>query len=607
MNKNKYYIIIAIASAMLFACNFSPIEVEKFTEYSKINQNEKAKIYWKFKNAQGVAIEGYNNVFAAEDSLEVSTSTNKTLYFSAYRNNLDTVRRSCVIEVQKPEVVEEKSITSKVPSEYLISLKDENRKIEHIKFAGYDYSPENNSLEIKLLTFDEFGGLAFDNELNETLIKKMNIYCGENNIDIQPKIEYIKNEKIKPVEFNFLFDNSMMAEEGFKPEIIVNDFSKKLSENDKMNYSEYNLNFHPIAKDLTKKSTNSALQSYTPSPREGMNSLYKSMFNSLEEIKSSPESNQMMVVLTYNSDNSSILYFADDITALSAAKNIPIYFIAIGGGLNTYALRYISSITGGKFYHIDNDELSSIDGILSEIYNSQNHYIKLTYDLTNNNKCNKMLTIFDFDQNEKHYYDKLQVFLSKQAQYQSYQALAVFDFKSSTYNKIYDENIELLALNLKENPDAQIVLIGNAGNEGNSEYCDKMGMVRSEDVKKALIMYGAKDNQVKIKSNGNHKMLYNMENEIWQGYLNRRVEVKWLDPSILPFELCGSKYYNSEELAISAMEKWENKGFKAYYDRINIDDSPFYRIKFWGYATEDEAKTEVRRINKDYKENFTIE
>jgi len=40
--------------------------------------------------------------------------------------------------------------------------------------------------------------------------------------------------------------------------------------------------------------------------------------------------------------------------------------------------------------------------------------------------------------------------------------------------------------------------------------------------------------------------------------MNRRVECRWIDPSLLPYEIRAEKV-NTEQEALSMIEKWEKK------------------------------------------------
>ena len=86
--------------------------------------------------------------------------------------------------------------------------------------------------------------------------------------------------------------------------------------------------------------------------------------------------------------------------------------------------------------------------------------------------------------------------------------------------------VEAHAKYLRENPGAKIMVQGNADERGSREYNIGLGQRRSENVRKALLLLGAKENQVESVSLGEEKPACtdHAENCWWK---NRRGDIRY--------------------------------------------------------------------------------
>jgi hypothetical protein len=92
----------------------------------------------------------------------------------------------------------------------------------------------------------------------------------------------------------------------------------------------------------------------------------------------------------------------------------------------------------------------------------------------------------------------------------------------------------------------------------------------------------------------------------WQQYYNRRVEVRWLDPDLLPYEIIAQTS-DSETEALKNVEKWEFHGYNAYYERYLENHSPVYRVKIWGFPTLEEAEASANKIQTIYNTKCIVQ
>jgi peptidoglycan-associated lipoprotein len=80
-----------------------------------------------------------------------------------------------------------------------------------------------------------------------------------------------------------------------------------------------------------------------------------------------------------------------------------------------------------------------------------------------------------------------------------------FEFDKFEIKPEYKSLVEAHAKYLRENPGAKMLIQGNADERGSREYNVGLGQRRSDTVKRALILLGAKDGQIESVSLGEEK------------------------------------------------------------------------------------------------------
>ena len=80
-----------------------------------------------------------------------------------------------------------------------------------------------------------------------------------------------------------------------------------------------------------------------------------------------------------------------------------------------------------------------------------------------------------------------------------------FEFDKFEIKDEYKGLVEAHAKYLRENPSAKMLIQGNADERGSREYNVGLGQRRSDTVKRALILLGAKDGQIESVSLGEEK------------------------------------------------------------------------------------------------------
>ena len=80
-----------------------------------------------------------------------------------------------------------------------------------------------------------------------------------------------------------------------------------------------------------------------------------------------------------------------------------------------------------------------------------------------------------------------------------------FEFDKFEIKNEYKSLVEAHAKYLRENPNAKMLIQGNADERGSREYNVGLGQRRSDTVKRALILLGARDGQIESVSLGEEK------------------------------------------------------------------------------------------------------
>jgi peptidoglycan-associated lipoprotein len=106
------------------------------------------------------------------------------------------------------------------------------------------------------------------------------------------------------------------------------------------------------------------------------------------------------------------------------------------------------------------------------------------------------------------------------------QRTVYYDYDQFNIRDEYRKVVEAHGQYLRENPRARMLIQGNADERGSREYNVALGQRRSESVKKALLLLGAKESQVESVSLGEEKpaCTEHAENCWWK---NRRGDIRY--------------------------------------------------------------------------------
>ncbi len=601
------FALVFIISA---GCSHNPIKTNLFTGFQEIEKGENATIRWDFEYADRVRIDGIDALFDSSDSLTVSPDETKRYLITAYQGNVDSVQMSArVIVIDDDKDIEEVEISEET-TDYFIGIKpmEGETSVHKTKVMRMARHGDDGNIKIHSILIDNNGNFIRGAASESDAKWWIELTCGESSFryNVQQAKEY-NNNNPNGIDISLLLDNS--ASSGPNAEIIksIEKMIPIMHDNDRLQLSGFNQEHFNVFDYSTAKEAQWQLNNLSFPAPNGLNAPYKAVYKELNKIMKMPDRKRIMVLVVFNADNSSIIYEPNDVVNMAYNANTPIYVIAMGDAVVTYSFKYIASMTGGRFYNLEEEDFDHFPEVLSEIILSQKYYYE--YELPVNqvkSECSKANATFFFSNDISRDQDDLTIYLTPERQYSQYQAVVSFDFQSNNVSSTYLNTVRSLAVVLKDNPEMKIELIGNSSNEGDPDFNLMLSEQRAETVKTLLVSYGARANQIITKGLGRSKPIYYMENFDWHSAFNRRVEIRWLDPSLLPYEIV-TEFSKTETEAEEISRKWEDRGYRSYYDRYIVENYLVYRVKIWGFATSEEAESEAVKLSNQYEGYFSVE
>lgn len=609
-NINKILTFLGLIFIVSCASN-KKVSLIDFEGVSRVNEGDTLTIDWNFENAHYVSIEDIPQNFNPKDSLTFVPKRNTKLEFAAI-NKKDTLRLTWRVYVKQNEEVKiEEAEISKYPNSYIesnyfsgVHQDPKNLIPKNIKLMGYN-NLDSNTVEYKVLLLDEFGNYIPNIKNNDFLIWNISNSCGDYNDIIT--IDDYEEEKMsdKSTAVKILLDNSKAAEFNQSLLFHINNGLNKVKSNTKASLAYFNQDYFDLF-DFTKISELKE-KSLTIEKQDGLNALYKNAYKALAEMQFVKDEKKTLVILTYSPNNAATIYNAKDVVSLARELDIPIYVIAIGNAIDTYSMKYISYGTGGKYYSLDATDMVDVTDILNEITFAQNAHYKITVPKPIYNDCEFYTSTLKLNFNEKIIEDTGNYISKPTWLGNSQQSLAIFNYKNTEIDAQYLSLVESISRVLKDNPQYSIELIGHSSIEdGKEENNLKISSERVENVKKIFLDYGVPEYQLKLTAYGSAKPIYYLPSTEWQQHYNRRVEVKWIKPGDMPYEIVAQEYWTEEEAQQKAND-WQRKGFRAYYERYLVNNRPAYKVKLWGFESKDQALSEAKKLKDSYKFDFLVE
>ncbi|MFN8367827.1 MAG: OmpA family protein [Candidatus Kapaibacterium sp.] len=629
MNTWRLLVLLAVV-AVLTGCSGIPIMLETVGGQKEIARGEKATFYWRFQNADYVKVSGDTVRYQAQDQTTVSPTESTNYTFTAFSNggkdSLSTVWNVRVYELETPKTVQrgsepENTQTGKVfiptpsvstqKSSFYSGYKTINgdAKPSQLKIVRVSYPQEKSQVfTVDVVAMDDNGnslsGLMADDKHTWSIKTQL---TGKEE-EFRPEVKeqrWSKNSDIMKMALCVERSaTSLDYDETIRKAIGA--FPFQMTSVDKLSVITFNQESNVLTPFTTKDQLNYLAEKFGNTPPKGLNSMYKIGYNTLQQFSRQNNVRNTMVMVVSSTDNSSLIYTAEDIIKRARETNTKVYTIAVGEGVENYPLKYISAQTGGRFYYVAQERMSEITEVLREVSFSVHGYYQLQFTASETimHQCKSMKVVYESELGRTE--EKINLPTDDDNVSPMYQALSMFSFRQTIVTDEYKPLVQSLAQVLKDNPDKVIELVGHSSAEGEDDEMRKLALERTQSVRRMLSEMGVNPTQVRARALGDLKPLYYFQQAEWQKDYNRRVELRWLDASVQPFEIVA-EYVYAETEAIKYTEQWEKRGYKAYYERVYMNSNSGYRVKLWGYATEDAANSEAKTIEKKYATKVSVE
>lgn len=590
LNSNKISLVYFLFLIFLWSCSHK-IEIVKFDGKTIIQEGDTAEICWEFKKADYVVVEGIKNEFKRNDCVKIFAKESKTINIKAI-SYFDTLNLKWDLQTKgrtRTGLFDFKHFeTSFDRSDYFKGIDNlSENKISQIKVLSY-YADDYN-INVEFILLDEFGNFITDFEKDN-----LEITSSFDSYEIS-EIQSSSEENRDKLNIAFFIDNSFSSENLEKCLNKLFNVFNLYSKYFNIDIIFYNSAFSKLIKPPIDIEDFSLQE-------KGLNNLYFTTYDYLDNFEDDENSKNIIINIAFSGDNSSIFVDAKDVASLAKSKNFKIYNIISGSAANTHSFLYMSNFTGGRLYFCENDNCNELTDIINEIILSQVYNHKVTFSELVKDSLTFTISYFD---GEFEHSDNFKLYSIPEEQYSDYQIIALFNHKSIEVNELYLKNINLLADVAKQNPKYILELIGYAEIEGKEEQTKILAYNRAKRIYEILVELGVSPAQIRIVSEGSSKPIYYLATKPWQKLYNRRVEIRWIHPDDLPFEIITSSH-PSETAAQSTVNIWKSRGYKAYYERYLKNNSPYYRVKLWGYASKEEAQKVISNLKKKYKGNYEL-
>lgn len=617
MKKYQYYFFLLI---LIISCSTPKIQVRNISGYQEVTVGDTAKIFWDLVNAKYVKITGDNRVFAPKDSINFIVYNSVRLEIIAYQSEQDSLSQYVYVvasfdkklpEAQKvqrgpnliPNLLE---LKSEEPSEYFCGFSPSPfNLVSQLKILRTKFNSEKDSINLDFIILDKNGNLLYDLRKFTGDIS-LDVYQGCTSAELYRRtIEFpLELFNTGKINVHFLIEKNLLNTfANFKDELI--DAVKYLANDDGFSLSIFGAelqyliqlqNFDKAYWQIKNTSFNTNIE---------LTATFKSLIGLIDRIPD--DSNSILIFIGKSNDISSLIYTYDEVIKKANEKNISIYSVMVGNECSPTLFQYISKRTFGGFYHLLWSQPKQISKVIGEIILSNKYYYSIAFPnqfkekkckeislkITPRQGLNQISNIYSFPVIDKTFYT-------------DFQAVSVYKFLDTNVSREYFPILLQLANLLKNHPEVSVELIGNASIDEIPYKPELISFSRANNIRKELITLGVNPNQINIKARGTTKPLFQIEDDELTKTLNRRTEIRWLHPSVLPYIIVVNTL-ESEELAEKEISIWEKRGFKAYYDRILNKGDVAYRVILWGYSDFKTAEKIARAITKKFGIQTLIE
>ncbi|MFN4768788.1 MAG: hypothetical protein ACK5JL_02000 [Candidatus Kapaibacterium sp.] len=626
MSVTRFLSVIILASclpaALLFAREGDIRNAISGT--TSIRKGDSAVISWSCADAIGVQQAGDTSILPANYTLTLRPASTVTLRFLVLRTSDTssmtwsiTVRPADTVKVQRGGEIRSFSLPPSVSTE------------PNAYYVGYNpQGASSNVYSVKILRFD-----VPDSSRSEYVVYGALLDSLGNNIPLIPSDSLRASLRFlcdgaSPATPAQAFDSQWtrsqrhmimticMDRSAYAQSIdsalrgAVSAFTFSLRSGDLLSVNTFNSEAQTVCPHSSKDRLNNLGEMFS-GEASGLCAMFRSAYTCLQKFDATSGYDNVLVVLSAGADNASIAYSADDLIKKATAKRARIISIGVGDFADSYTLRLLASRTGGVFYSLPVERTGQITDILREINNGVHgaYAFRVPVKTPASGSCDDGRVVLEVGLQKgsrSSLRDTLHVVSGIENDLLRPQILCLFPYGRQDVSKSFMPHIRKLITLLRDNPGMSVELIGNCFAEGDDESMRALSEARLRSIRTTLLDSGVAPTAIRCRAMSDILPRYPYASTAWQNEFNRSVEMRWLDASSLPYELV-TEYVESERDAQLAVQTWSKRSFKAYYEAVNVRSTPAFRVKLWGYDTEERANAAAELIRKKYNVNCGIE
>lgn len=537
----------------------------------KANLNDKIQVKWKTEGAKNVKLTIGREVYENQEKNDVMTfkitkNTDVKLEVTDMFDEVHVTNYLVRCESRRPFI--------KNAIDYQTFKNDDKQTIKKkliFDIFQVDRSKFPNEIKLRILVTDTIGnfirGLAppsiTEKQARQFFIELAESIGSEKQNITDFKVKEINDLQSTPYDVGLCLDYSGSMASSIKPlEEAVRKFLNKKDDDDRMSLIRFDSQLKTEKKmTLSLNELNEGLEWKGLDKFGGGTALYAGIDEALESFDSTKNANnrqKILFVFTDGHENSSFshaskgrLFRAVDLARKARKRNIKIYPMGLGDGVNEELLNVLGWVTDGKAMIISNDSL--IDEAYSELPRLFKNYYEITYKpintvntkegkreialkYFNNRQSATTMTNyqtsdnFSFDQYEADYQsatNNLSNYQTKKNQkiIVPPQAVAFFDFDKSNLKPKFTANITAIIDFLKSNKNAKADIFGHTDLVGTLEKNKELSKKRAEEIENYLIKNGIDKSRLSVIPLGKTKPIWKEEKKQWQAQENRRIEI----------------------------------------------------------------------------------
>jgi hypothetical protein len=594
MFQMRYYFFIILIVCQWGCTSTKQLTLRQISGETDITKGSKAKLSWQFDNADSVKIEGDLTSYKAKDSTVLLPLENTTYKIIAYKGKNDSVVqvRTIYVDNTKESYPQNTSINNQLSVHNSIS---ESFQIVQKRFVKLDSSLHRYVFSVH----NNQGRICNDKIIEASITSNNEDSTLKTSFKVKPEIRTSKKSSII-----IALDQSI---EMVNNQSIINTYLyqaiNKIRDIDTVHFIRFNTS---IVSQQTLNNQNellasiNAYQGYKP---EGIRCIYN-IIDSILKNKNIQDGADI-IVLTSGPDNGSYIYDAESIVKIAQKRNISIHVCNINNEiLDNYSLKYLASKSGGSFLDLSSSDTNTcVSSLISLMTLNKGTF----YEIEIPDSLIKNAESFNLSMQLPKYDTMLSLKVlsnvDENSKYSRYKIVNLFYDSNISIDTSFFVHLQNLSTLLLLNPSKIIELIGYSSLLESNDDALALALQRASSIRKFMIMKGVDPNQMRIRGLSNIKPIYPVENEYYQTVMNRRVEFRWIDPSLLPYEIKAEKV-DTEQEALNIIGKWDKKNVMSYYDRRVQNGIPYYQILLWGYSTQNQMNEAISTLKKSV--NFDL-